>query len=242
MILLIDIGNSRLKWAAWDGNGLGAPHAVEHGGRPAALLAGLELPRATAAWVTQVMGASHEAAIAEAVRARCGATPGFARSEAARDGLVSAYVEPQRLGVDRWLSMLALWAETRAAFRVVNAGTALTFDAVDGAGRHLGGLIAPGLRTAQNAVRGTTRFELRADNASYTEGLGQDTEGCVRQGALHACAGLIERAARLGEGPCVITGGDAPALLPHLAGWTLRPNLVLEGLLAYARTAAGVAA
>jgi type III pantothenate kinase len=92
----------------------------------------------------------------------------------------------------------------------------------------------------QQAVLGATRFAASGPAQDYDEDLGRDTEACVRQGALHAGAGLVERlAARYGkQGPRLLTGGDAQRLLPHLdGGWVLRPNLVMEGLLAYARTA-----
>jgi type III pantothenate kinase len=101
---------------------------------------------------------------------------------------------------------------------------------------HLGGLIAPGLITAQKAVLDATRFGVRAQVQSYASGLGKDTESCVRQGAVHACLGLVERAARLAQGARVLTGGDAPSLQPHLGrDWQWRPHLVLEGLRALAK-------
>jgi len=134
----------------------------------------------------------------------------------------------------------AAWSEACGAACVASAGTALTFDAVDAQGQHLGGVIAPGLLTMQQAVLGATRFAAAGPAQDYSEGLGRDTEACVRQGALHAGAGLVERlAARHGGGArCLLTGGDAERLLPHLGGsWSLRPNLVMEGLLAYARGA-----
>ena len=85
-------------------------------------------------------------------------------------------------------------------------------------------------------MRGATRFALPPAASRYTRGLGNDTEACVRQGALYACAGLIERAARESGGRRFLAGGDAKALKPHLEGqWTLVPDLVLKGLLAYAR-------
>lgn len=235
MILLVDIGNTRIKWAVANGPALAPAKAVDHGNRPAECLSALDLPRTDAVWVSQVLGGAREAELAQALQSVCGIAPRFASPRAEYEGLRIAYAEPQRLGVDRWLAMLAAWRQLRAAFCAVNAGTALTFDAVDQAGRHLGGLIAPGLVTAQNAVRSATHFEIRPQAARYEAGLGQDTESCVRQGALHACAGLIERAARGRAGPRLITGGDAGALLPHLdPTWGLRPNLVLEGLLAFA--------
>ena len=236
-MLLLDIGNSRLKWALADGRRLDPVTARDHGGRPADLIAGLKLPPADAVWVAHVMGAAHEAEIARAIRRRCGVNPRFARSTARRAGLRIAYRDPSRLGVDRFLAMLALRTQTRRAFCVAGAGTALTFDAVDARGRHLGGLIAPGLSTAWTAVRGATRFALRPKPANYTRGLGSDTDACVRQGTLHACVGLIEHAARGLRGVRVLHGGDAATLRRHLGrGWTLKPDLVLQGLLAYGRS------
>lgn len=234
MMLLLDIGNSRIKWAVSDGGALSGLGAVEHRGDPAGAFNSLDWPKAEAVWVAHVTGAEHEARLAQRIEARYGLAPQFARSAAQRDGLRVAYAEPQRLGVDRFLMMLALWRERRGAFCVAAAGTALTFDAVDADGRHLGGLIAAGLETHQRSVLGATRFTVRPTPQSYTGGLGQDTEGCVREAALHACLGLIERASRHREGAKVICGGDAPTLLPHLPGWEHRPNLVLEGLQAYA--------
>lgn len=234
MRLLVDVGNSRLKWARATGDAL-APDAAEHDGRPAQRLADCGLPRADEIWVASVMGADTDAALHEALERACGVAPRFARTQAERDGLRVAYADASRLGVDRWLAMLALWTASRGPFCVVSAGTALTFDAVDERGRHLGGLIAPGLATSEKAVLGATRFAVRGGATNYTDGLGNDTESCVRQGALHACVGLVERAARDRAGRRYLCGGDAPALRTFLGPtWELRPNLVLEGLLAYA--------
>lgn len=241
MILLFDIGNTRVKWAVYDGKRLRAPEAREHRGMPGALIQKLDLPLTDAVWVSNVTGAEQEGPIADAIDAQCGARARFARTRRDWSGLRVAYADPARLGVDRWLTMAAVWIEAEKPFCVANAGTALTFDEVRRAGRHAGGLIAPGLATALNAVRSSTRFALRPEPGAFTDGLGTDTEGCVRQGALYACAGLIERAAREVLGAKVLTGGDAETLGRHLGrGWTLRPHLVLEGLLAYAQNETGV--
>ncbi len=235
-MLLLDIGNTRFKWAMADNGHLQSAHSEPHHGEPAKLFYTLALPQVEQVWVSQVMGPQHEQKLAEALQSHYGFAPQFARTRAEHRGLRCGYAEPERLGVDRWLAMLALWAQSHHAFCVVNAGTALTFDAVDDGGQHLGGLIAPGLVTSEKAVLDATRFATRPQAPNYGAGLGRDTESCVRQGALHACTGLIERAARQAAGGRFISGGDASALLPHLGGgWEWRPNLVLEGLLALAR-------
>jgi len=239
-LLLLDVGNSRLKWAAADSAGLRPGGAVEHGGNPAAAVSAIGVDKADAIWIANVTGAALGDKLAAVLKLRYASEPRFAGVEAEYAGLRAAYAEPQRLGIDRWLCLLAAWSETRGAACVASAGTALTFDAVDTSGQHLGGVIAPGLVTMQQAVLGATRFAATGPAQDYTAELGRDTDACVRQGALHAGAGLVERlASRYGNGArCMLTGGDAQRLLPHLAGgWTLRPNLVMEGLLAYARGA-----
>jgi len=245
MMLLLDIGNSRLKWALVKGARFSAGGAIPHHGTPAKLLRTLKLPAPGEIWLAHVLGAAHEKPLLGAIRACFGVAPRIARTRKECKGLRVAYATPSRLGVDRFLAMLALWSETQRAFCVATAGTALTFDAVDARGRHRGGLIAPGMATAWNAVRGATRFEMRSPDYDarghaaplrYARGLGTDTDGCVRQGTLYACAGLVERAAREAGGTRVLGGGDARRLRPHLDGnWIERPNLVLEGLRVYAR-------
>ncbi|MEK6807177.1 MAG: type III pantothenate kinase [Pseudomonadota bacterium] len=230
--LLLDIGNTRMKWALGADSQLSDFGGTDHGGDPARAIDLLERPGLSTVRIASVMGTASDQKLAEHIRTRWGVSAQFARVEARREGLRVAYAEPQRLGVDRWLMLLALWSELHAPFCVASAGTALTFDAVDANGQHLGGVIAPGLRAMQKATLGATRFETRDLTSPYTKALGTDTEACVRQGALHACAGLIERLGAHATGAKFICGGDAETLSPHLAaGWQHRPYLVLEGLL-----------
>lgn len=249
MKLLIDIGNTRLKWALGARGGLQQTGAVAHEAAPGEALQALadSLPVGTIRqlWIAHVTGAEHESALREVAHRRFNLPVHFARSAAAHAGLVNAYHTPQRLGIDRWLAMLAVWTERPAACVIVDAGTALTVDCVDHSGRHLGGLIAAGLSAQRRAILGSTRFAV-ADHAAYAahagERIGQDTETCVLQGALQACVGAVERAAAtLPEARRVLTGGDASVLAAALearAGqaWQQRPHLVLEGLLSLAGT------
>jgi len=234
VILLLDVGNTRVKWAIAKDRLLGDNGDAPHGGDPASALSRLSVPKPEQIWICHVMGAEHEARMSDAIGTRFGKAPRIARSSAELAGLRSAYAQPQRLGVDRWLCMLALWTQQRSAFCVASAGTALTFDAVDARGHHLGGVIAPGLPAMQSAVHGTTRFAVTGTDHQYDDGLGTDTESCVRQGALHAAAGLIDRLGARYTGERFLTGGDAERLANGLAArWHPRPQLVLEGLLAW---------
>jgi type III pantothenate kinase len=231
MKLLIDIGNTRSKWALRDAGGWLSEGSVAHGGEPERAL---PPPAAVGSvWIAQVFGPEYESRLSLAVAARFGVPPRILRTPPRQLGLINAYAEPGRLGIDRWLMMLALWREGRAPFCVVGAGTALTLDGVDASGRHLGGFIAAGVATHREAVLGATRFTTREFADELDAGLGRDTESCVRQGAVLASLGAIERGRAACGSPahCYLAGGDAERLQALLGGdWTLRPRLVLEGL------------
>ena len=238
--LLLDIGNSRLKWI-WVPSldvPLPAAQALAHDGSPAMAVANIPLATVDSVFIAHVTGAAHEAALIEAVQQKFGCTAQFARSTAECAGLKSAYTEATRLGVDRWLALLAQWTRASQAFCVASAGTALTFDAVDGAGQHQGGVIAPGLSAMIDTTLGRTRFAVGDMQAGFEKGLGRNVEACVRQGALHAAAGLLDRLSARHPGLRVLAGGDAATLRPHLAEhWQIEPDLVLQGLAVWARLA-----
>ena len=112
--------------------------ALPHDGDPASTIASLASQIAAppqAVCIANVTGSAHEQALSQAVQQHWHCTPSIARSSAECGGLKSGYAEVGRLGVDRWLAMLAVWTETRAAFNVASAGTAITFDAVDANGK-----------------------------------------------------------------------------------------------------------
>lgn len=235
MKLLIDVGNTRLKWSCARDGRLIEGGSQAHEGEPAEVLSRIPLdfePGSVA--IASVAGPVHGLRMAKACLERWNRQAVFASSEAQRDGLHNGYVEPGRLGVDRWLAMLAAWKRGAGACVVADAGTALTVDAVDAQGRHLGGIIAAGLRTSERAVLGATRFPVRETPLPMHAGLGLDTEACVRQGAMLSVLGALDRAAALvPDARRYLCGGDAAVLAPLLGpGWEHRPQLVLEGLLA----------
>lgn len=235
--LLIDIGNTRLKWAQVDARApLGqwqAQGVVVHHGDVAAALD--ELPaRAQSLWISHVLGVAVEATLIHHARARWKAAPQIARSAAQWRQLRNGYAQPERMGVDRWLAMIGARAQcAQGALCVVDAGTALTVDVVRADGQHLGGLICAGLATQQRALLGDTHINARTQPPHYHGGLGSNTETCISQGAMLACLGAIDRARQSLTGPVhgILCGGDAPTLLPHLSGdWQHQPHLVLQGL------------
>jgi type III pantothenate kinase len=251
-VLLVDIGNTRIKWATLRGARLSRLRAVAHGGNTAALSA---VVRAAPRGITRVLavcvaGERMERALTQAVRRRFGIPVNFVRSARKAAGLRNGYRDTWRLGADRWVGAIAAHdlARTRAAL-VVNVGTALTIDLVDAQGRHRGGAIAPGpdtmiasLLSGTNGIRRRARGG-RVGRSGARDLFANDTAQALSAGANFAAAALIDRAAaearvRLGRAPLLLlTGGGADVLRAYIKSPVRRvPDLVLRGLAVLART------
>lgn len=241
-VLLVDVGNTRVKWAYARKGVLSEVEVRDHNGDTASVFPKISDYRVDSVWVSDVTDAELQAGLRSRLRSFGGVEPRFVASEATHLGLVNGYPHPEQLGVDRWMMLLAAWNEVRGPLCVVCLGTALTFDVVDERGHHRGGVIAPGLHAMQSAVLNSTRFSVTSHpNRDYTEGLGSNTLECVRQGALHAATGLVMRLIDLQSSNVALflTGGDANIVRSHLHyRWIWRPNLVLDGLLSVAIAAA----
>lgn len=251
MRLLLDAGNTRLKWGCLaDGRWLATGAEVLGDDAAAAVERALDAlpapPREVLA--CSVAGAGPAAVLTAAVARRWGLPVSFATATNSCDGLRNGYRDPAQLGVDRWLAMLGAFRPGRGACCIVDAGTAITVDLVDAGGDHRGGFIMPGFALlAASLAAGTDRLgrDLAGGGPAATPSLpGRDTAAAVHAGSRQAAAGLVERACRwlAGEarGPvrAVYTGGDAAALLALAPpGAEHRPLLVLEGLARWAGAA-----
>lgn len=240
MILELDVGNTRAKWRLLDAAGA----RVDGGAIPRSALLG----PAAAPWgvrpqrvrVASVAGADHDERLAQRLRTDGADQVGFARS-APRAGRVSnGYREPARLGVDRWLAVVAAAERCRGAVLVVDAGSALTVDPVTADGRHLGGWIVPGLAMMRSALLERTAG-IRFDPAGTGSGTapGSGTREAVDHGTFIMSLDFIrgrlawlrdaEPSARL-----LVTGGDGMLYAEQLreSGVEVEavPELVLDGL------------
>lgn len=238
MNLLIDLGNTRLKWAFDDGSGPGALEAEVHAGRiDARLLNGLfgGAPRPERIACASVMGDVADRTLEQWCRHAWDRPVEFAASAARGFGIVNAYADPARLGVDRWVAMAGARSLTGGGFCVIDAGTAVTVDIVGDDGVHRGGWIVPGAGLLhQSLALGTAR--VRAAPGEAPPALGTDTDTCVRSGIAALFAGLAriigERLAEHAIAPeaVFVTGGDADRLLRALPRANAVPALVLVGL------------
>lgn len=242
MILLIDIGNTRVKWRFQSPSSLPSSGASTHASpefRRFLLSAwsGLEPQTVLSSCVGP---ASARQDVMDVCAELFGAVPFHeARTLAGIGGLAIAYPQPERLGVDRFLALLAAHRRQARDQFIVGVGTALTVDALQGDGRHRGGLIAPAPRLMQQSLIDATAG-IRPWAAGSLVDLAVTTEDAIASGAWHAAAGLIERALHRsrswasGDVALVLHGGDAITLLSQLGSAAeLAQDLVLDGLLHY---------
>lgn len=245
MILLIDIGNSRIKWATL------IRGKLHHGGdtaRPedeSAVAACAEqlwkrAKKPGAVFVSNVAGPTFAAAIAAWILQRWQVQAHFVVAEPAAFGVTNAYTVPERLGPDRWAALIAARRRYDGPVCIVDAGTAVTIDVLTASGSHQGGLIIPGLNMMRRALLERTQdihFTTLAPARGHITLLARDTQDGVDGGTLYTLVAVIDRVVADvgmefgGELTRLITGGNAATLLPLLAGdYHHVPELVLEGL------------
>lgn len=234
MLLCIDVGNSMTHYALFEGGAL-VQKAVVAAGDPA-------LPPfvSRASGVERVAVASvapgRAEAVREAVRRETGVEPLLAGKDFPIP--VEARVEhPERVGADRLLNALAAFHRMRSACVVVDAGTAVTVDLVDGEGAFLGGAIAPGPKMMLAAMSQGAELLPEIEFAQPTSSVGRNTADAMRAGVFWGFVGLVDRLAREvaeasgTECRVVGAGGWMGLLAPRLPMIeTVAPDLTLEGL------------
>ena len=243
MILVIDVGNTRLKWAWLTSSGLSDQQAVVHrdakqGVWTQALFESGERPRRVL--VANVAGPAMAKTLAHLTKQRFRVNIEFVTAAVEFQGLTNGYLDPSLLGADRWLGLIAAWTRARTAVCVLDAGTAVKVDSVDAGGRHLGGLIVPGIHMMRDALMTKTRGIAHAamhSTPSMAGILANNTIGAVSRGAVFALAGMADRAVEVVEQSTgvkprlFITGGDALIIADMMrARGEIGLDLVLQGL------------
>lgn len=236
MNLLIDLGNSRLKWAAqdaqsWRMGALAYEDPIERAWtqawrelRPDAVILCSVGPE----WVTDQLVAW--------VRVRWDLRVTRVRAQAEGYGLRNHYEEPETLGADRWVALVAARARYQGRLCVVDCGTAVTVDALSETGEFLGGAILPGFAAMRRGLN-VCIPSLPATGGRDDDCLARTTADGVATGTHYAVVGAVERLLEEYERtlgaplPVVLTGGDAGLLVPDLRyAVTEVPDLVLRGL------------
>lgn len=232
-MLLLDVGNSRCKWARvetrqWTARGVLDNAEVD---LLAAAFARLSAP--SRILVSNVAGAEMAARL-RALLSIWACLPTFVTACAAQCGVRNGYQFPQQLGSDRWAALIGAWQYVREACLVVNCGTATTIDSLSAEGAFIGGLILPGVDLMRRSLRTSTAQLADADGAVGDFPL--NTADAMMSGALRATQGAIVRQfallqQRCGTARCVISGGAAEVVMAQLAVPCVRvDDLVLHGL------------
>jgi type III pantothenate kinase len=243
-VLAIDVGNSRMKW------GLAGPRGwLALGVTPNAEIGTLSskdwhaLPRPMRVVGVNVAGEAARVRV-EAQLARWRIAPEWLAARESACGVTNRYARAPQLGADRWASLVAAWQRAIAldlfppACVVVNAGTAVTIDALDGEGIFRGGLILPGMRLMLRALAENTSA-LKVTPGRFAE-FPDNTGDALYSGAMQAVCGAVEQMRRQvdtnsAQVRVYLAGGAAAEIAPHLSPPVeVVENLVLEGVLALA--------
>jgi type III pantothenate kinase len=236
MNLLIDIGNSRLKWASEQAGQISSTHALDY--RQDRAYQNLEqqwqtLPRPSKIAIACV-GASQQITALETLANRLWPAIEIIipKSTAAFGLVINAYPNPEKLGVDRWLALLAAHHHYQGNSCIIDCGTAITLDFIDSHGQHRGGLISPGLLLMKKSLAQNTAA-LDLDQQTSALALADNTRHAIDSGCLLAAIGLIETAIKRYQpvDQVIITGGDADVISQYLSMTLIvDQQLVFKGL------------
>jgi len=243
-LLAIDAGNSRLKWGLFDVSG----EILASGACVNSELSNLELPNATRVIISNVAGTEIATQLKLLLDNRRNIH--WAHAEAIACGVINQYEEPSSLGTDRWAALIAAWQLKKSPCVVINAGTAVTIDAlssdmISNQGVFVGGLILPGLDLMLSSLdTGTAQLpKFKQDNSSTKpiEIFANNTSDAMQAGVLNAVLGAIVRMKmslqiESQQIPFIlISGGNGPTIARHLQNDSTLSvfaieNLVLQGL------------
>lgn len=233
-MLLLDVGNSRCKWALVHGGAWVHQGVVNNNEWVSLQQTFSALPSPSRILVSNVAGEAME----QCLRTVCDIWKRpleFLKARAEQCGVRNGYEQPERLGSDRWSALIAAWSQIRGACLVVNCGTATTIDALSAQGQFLGGLILPGVSLMQDSLMSNTA-QLAAEQGTLQD-FPRNTADAIHSGKLRATLGAIRHQfglleARDGTVHCLVSGGAAGVVQPLLdLPSEIVDNLVLQGLL-----------
>lgn len=242
-ILAIDAGNTRVKWCLFDAGG----NMLENCACPNTELAMAKFPNAVHVIISNVAGN----AIAELLRSLLSnsATIHWVQAQSAACHVINRYDKPATLGSDRWAALIAAWHIKHAPCVVVNAGTAVTIDALsilpennENPAEFIGGLILPGLNLMQQSLGLATAQLPKVEPAPNFSRLtpitifAQNTTDAIHAGTLHAILGAVELMAHALTQQCkqtpyvIISGGNAEIIKDNLRNDMVKQALIVDNL------------
>jgi len=234
LILAVDAGNSRVKWALHDGRGFVRDGWVKHADIDALDAQWSSLPTPSAIVIANVAGDCIGQRLQRSSE-RWKTVPRWARSVRSQAGVSNRYEEPSQLGIDRWAALIGARRFSSDPCVVANVGTAMTVDALTAGGEFIGGIIVPGFDLMHESLAAHAA-RLGAERGNFTS-FPRTTRDAITSGAIQALCGAVERMreAMLMAGhqePVLIFSGGAGELVGRHMGRPVRivDKLVLEGL------------
>lgn len=245
LVLCVDIGNTHLKWGVCeltDVNFLrtGVVENIKNIS-PEELILFLSELEPMPVWVGSVASREVVSCLSVWIKDNWGLEFNNVDTELNHYKALNGYQESSGLGVDRWLAMVAAQYRFNANYCVIDAGTAITIDVVDGNGNHLGGVIMPGKQLMLSALFSGTD-QISEESGEFVM-LADNTSDAVYSGVISCLVGGVDRVLSAvtrqnNNIRFVVTGGDAALLSQYLSyDMAIEINLVLEGVGLVARNA-----
>ena len=240
MMLLVDAGNTALKWGLYEAGEFIAVDRMVH--RDCNLTEKLtrywtSLQSPEEVFIANVAGERLADTLSAWIQQQWSLIPRFASTTDTACGVTNAYSVAADLGVDRWAALIGAHHHIRGAVCIVDCGTAITVDVLAANGHHLGGLILPGVELLKQVVQQDTAGVKPVTEMQVANLLANKTGEGVHSGAVYMAVAAIDRiindiVATLDQDiELVITGGDADTMLPLLARSAHHDSaLVLKGL------------
>jgi type III pantothenate kinase len=242
-ILTIDAGNTRVKWGLFNADGT----LLENGVCLNTAISQAKLPVSSRIVISNVAGLHIRNQLESILPNEVSIY--WITAKADKCGVKNCYEQPEKLGTDRWAAIIAAWHIKQAPCVVVNAGTAVTIDALNEKGEFIGGMILPGIHLMQQSLGVataqlptiTTEISTNAVNNLYQDIFAKNTADAMRAGAINATCGAVMQmhaalAIQCKKTPYIlISGGNAQLIKDNLLGDVTNlalivDNLVLRGL------------
>ena len=240
MMLLLDVGNTSVKWAVREKTQMSPAGSFQHQNedfKAFAQTAWASLPAPEKIVVSNVAGSDMGDSLTDWALNHWGLTPVFVRVSSKALGVTNAYARPADLGVDRWAALIGAFSFARGALCIVDCGTAITLDFLAADGVHRGGLILPGVDMLERMLLNSTAGIKLRNDPQFTSPFASGTGEAVHGGAIYMVTAAIDRIVadmdvETGTRPeVIITGGDAGQIQSLLSCSSHHePDLVLKGL------------
>jgi type III pantothenate kinase len=243
MLLTIDCGNTRSKWGLFNADGT----LLENGACLNTAITQAKLPAASRIIISNVAGL-HIRNQLESILPNNKTSIYWITAQAEECGVKNGYDKAEKLGTDRWAALIAAWNIKQAPCVVVNAGTAVTIDALNETGKFIGGMILPGIYLMQQnlglATAQLPSITLEKSTGSinnlhhnqYQDIFAKNTEDAMRAGAINAaCGAVMQMHAALTiqckKSPYIlISGGNAHLIKDNLLGDVTNQALIVDNL------------